>query len=67
MIGSGAIIREATEKDIENIMKIEKDSFPIGIRETTETFLDRLSVFREGFLVITDEGNTPVGYITSEI
>lgn len=67
MINSGVSVREATEKDIESIMKIEHDSFPIGIRETKETFVERLSVFGEGFLVITDEGNEPIGYITSEI
>jgi len=67
MKNSGVNVREARKKDIEAIMKIEHDSFPIGIRETKETFLERLKVFGEGFLVLTDEENSPLGYITSEL
>ncbi len=67
MISSGISVREATINDIEAIMKIENDSFVVGIRESTETFLERLSVFEEGFLVLADEDNCPVGYITSEL
>jgi len=44
-------IRNATAKDIDSIMFIEKKSFISEIQENRETFENRIKVFPEGFVV----------------
>ncbi|MGE5678436.1 MAG: GNAT family N-acetyltransferase [Pseudomonadota bacterium] len=63
----GISIREAAPEDIGAIMRIEADAFHTTIRESKETFEARIEEFPEGCLILTDEGNMPIGYITSEI
>jgi len=62
------IIRTASLDDIDDIMKIERECFPIGIVENEDVFIERIKTFKDGFLVVVDkELNQCVGYITSEI
>ncbi|MDP2215792.1 MAG: N-acetyltransferase [Methanolobus sp.] len=59
-------IRNAEPGDIEKIMHIEHESFQEHIRESRDVFLDRISAFREGFLVM-EICEDICGYISSEI
>ena len=59
-------IRNAEIDDIEAIMLIEKDSFHENIVESLETFLERIRVFPDGFLVLEIKGRV-IGYISSEL
>jgi len=43
----------ATEADIDEIMRIENNAFKTGIRENRTTFLDRLTVCPECFMVLS--------------
>ena len=58
--------RMATKKDIKNIMKIEEEAFEKDVCEKEEVFLERIDIFKDGFLVIEFEGEI-IGYISSEI
>lgn len=60
------LIRNAKPEDIEQIMRIEDESFEEHIRESRSVFLDRISAFREGFLVLEISGDI-CGYISSEL
>lgn len=62
--------------DISEIMKIERAAFIPAIQENQRTFEERLSVFPEGFFVLSDNSDETVlqnrkaqvaGYFTSEI
>lgn len=64
---SGISIREAVPRDIEAIMGIEAEAFHATIRESKETFEARIREFPGGCLMLEDEVNAPIGYITSEI
>jgi len=61
-------LRKACFSDIEKIMAIENNSFIPEIREKRVLFLERLSVFPEGFFLFEEKksGNT-VGYFSSEL
>lgn len=58
--------RNASIKDIDKIMAIEKDCFKIGVREKKNIFKKRLDVFADGFIVITDNDEV-IGYACGEI
>lgn len=60
-------IRKVYEKDISKIMDIENQSFEKGIRENEIVFIKRMAIFNDGFLVLVDERDVPLGYISSEI
>ncbi len=60
------LIRNATINDIEDIMDIEHESFHETVYEDWSVFLDRISTFPDGFLVLEVNGNV-CGYISSEI
>lgn len=60
------LIRNATINDIEDIMDIEHESFHETVYEDRSVFLDRISIFPDGFLVLEVNGNV-CGYISSEI
>lgn len=60
-------LRDASEKDIADIMLIENASFLQGIREDEDVFLKRVSVFPQGFILLVDESGSPKGYFASEI
>lgn len=60
-------VRKANLKDIEAIMNIENESFDTGIRENKKVMLERLSTFNDGFLVLVDKEDIPLGYISSEL
>ena len=61
-------IRKASFLDIEKIMAIENDSFIPEIREKREIFLERLSVFPEGFFLFEEkESGKAAGYFSSEL
>lgn len=51
-------LREAYERDIEDIMTIEFDAFADGIRENKLVFLERIGCYPEGFVLL--EENNPV-------
>lgn len=62
--------------DIQDIMKIERQSFIPSIQEKQKTFEKRLEVFPQGFLVLTDSSEKIVkqngkaltaGYLCSEL
>lgn len=62
------VIRQAGESDIPDIMRIEADSFASRIIEAEQTFRERLGVFPQGFLVLTDrETDRALGYFTAEL
>ena len=62
------ILRKASQPDIKEIMKIEKDSFLPEIREKEELFLERICVFPEGFFVFEEEETGHLaGYFSSEL
>lgn len=60
-------LRQAQLSDLEQIMDIEGQAFPPGIAESRETFIQRLSIFPQGFYVLVDETGVCIGYIASEI
>jgi len=60
------LIRPACIDDLPRIMEIESHCFDEGVRESEETYAQRISVFTEGFLVI-DAPEGISGFITSEI
>ncbi|MCB1144923.1 MAG: GNAT family N-acetyltransferase [Leptospiraceae bacterium] len=61
-------IRFAESIDIQHIMNIETNGFPPGIAEKEETFLERIRIFPEGFLLIESSQNREVlGYVCGEI
>jgi len=67
MVINGFQIRKATKKDIDSIVNIENNGFDEGLRETKDTFVERIEIFNDGFLVLTDEDSKILGYISSEI
>lgn len=60
------VIREILLSDIDEIMKMEYLSFPEDVWEKRELFLERIQVFKEGFLIMEIDGKK-AGYMTSEI
>jgi ribosomal-protein-alanine N-acetyltransferase len=48
-------------------MDIENESFAKGIRENEKVMLERIETFSEGFLVLVDQSDIPLGYISSEL
>jgi len=66
-------------KDIEGIMKVEKEAFHLGIVEKEEVFLERIDAFSEGFLVLEENkeaieknkqiatGENIIGYVCGEL
>jgi ribosomal-protein-alanine N-acetyltransferase len=60
------IFRQATLKDLDDIMSIENDSFPAGIKESKEIYTDRIEIFPEGNSVCEIDGKC-VGCICTEI
>jgi len=59
--------------DIDEILAIEGECFAPGIRETAETFEDRIKAFPSGFIMLDRVGDSPVsraetaGYFCSEL
>lgn len=60
------LIRNAAISDIDDIMDIEHESFHENVYEDRSVFLDRISTFPDGLLVLEVNGNV-CGYISSEI
>lgn len=70
-------LEQAKESDLDTIMYIEQACFLEGIRETKETFSQRLLTFPKGFYLLKriaqDQKDNPtnkietIGYFTSEI
>lgn len=58
--------RSATPKDLQAIMTVEKESFDPAIVEDEATFLERIKVFSNGFLIACIEDEA-IGYICSEL
>ena len=44
-------LKTASLTDIDDILRVEKESFATEIQESRETFLQRLAVFPDGFIV----------------
>lgn len=68
------IIQRATPQNIDEIMRLENESFAEGIRETKSVFSERLSVFPDGNFVLTNsevnqtsQNNRLAGYLCSEL
>ena len=62
------ILRKACMADISDIMEIESESFEPGIAESRDVFIERITTFNEGFLVLEDLNiNKCIGYIASEL
>ncbi|WMW26271.1 N-acetyltransferase [Methanolobus sediminis] len=59
-------IRNAEKEDIEGIMCVEHRSFHTNIAENSDTFLERIESFSDGFLVMVIDGEI-AGYISSEL
>jgi len=59
-------IRQATPGDIDSILRIEGESFDLAIQEDRKTFLERIEVFPEGF-VLLHVGEIAAGYLCSEL
>lgn len=60
-------IRNACVDDIEQIMQVEEESFDETVQENRETFLERISVFAEGFYVFYENDFRIAGYFSSEL
>lgn len=52
--------------DIDAIITIESECFTPGIRETVETFKDRIKAFPSGFIML-ERGAEKAGYFCSEL
>ena len=59
-------LRLANPSDIKLIMDMESKGFDPGVRETEDTYLERIRVFPQGAVIMESNG-TPVGCIFSEI
>lgn len=60
------IFRSAHPGDIDNILSIEDDCFPEGIKESRKLYWDRISIFPTGCVVCEIE-NRCIGCIFAEI
>ncbi len=61
-------IRNATADDIEKIMEIEKSAFIPEIQERRGLFLERIELFRKGFVIFFEKENgKTAGYLSSEL
>lgn len=63
---SGLKIRQAQSRDIKEILRIEKEAWPKGLRATREIFHSRLKTFPEGFLCAVMNGEMQ-GFVVTEI
>lgn len=60
--------RKATRDDLVCILDIEEESFADGIKESESIFLERLTTFSSGFILLeVKDYSKPVGYICSEL
>lgn len=59
-------LKTASLTDLDDILRVEKESFVPDIQESRETFLQRLAVFPDGFIVFEHE-KTKAGYLCSEL
>jgi|GEM_PF-860970 len=59
-------VRQVTEKDLDEIMEIERRVWPENMRATRDMLLSRLKTFPEGFLCVVKNGKI-VGFVCSEI
>jgi len=62
----GLQIRQAKSKDMGKILRIEKETWPEGLRATREMFHSRLRTFPEGFLCAV-ENREVRGFVVTEI
>lgn len=60
------LLRTARLDDIDGIMAVEQQAFIPSIQEQKSVFIERLSVFSEGFFVVCDDSEIQ-GYISCEI
>ena len=60
-------LRQAFVSDIQDIMNVEAEAFFTPIREKEEVFVERITVFPQGFFVLIDQDTNKVcGYFASE-
>ncbi|NIN92584.1 hypothetical protein GTO36_06305 [bacterium] len=62
----GLELRQAGLRDIKEILRIEKEAWPNGLRATKEMFRSRLKTFPEGFLCAVMDGKIQ-GFVVTEI
>jgi hypothetical protein len=63
---SGLKIRQAQFRDIKEIIRIEKEAWPKGLRAIKEMFHSRLKTFPEGFLCAVMNGEIQ-GFVVTQI
>jgi ribosomal-protein-alanine N-acetyltransferase len=63
---NNVVIRNATAKDIDFIMTIEKMCFDEDTVESEAIYLERINLFSDGFLIL-EVNSTFVGFISSEL
>jgi hypothetical protein len=59
-------IRQARLSDIKEILRVEKEAWPEGLRATREIINSRLNTFPEGFLCAVENGEIK-GFVVTEI
>ncbi len=62
----GLEVRQAGSRDIKEILRIEREAWPKGLRATKEMFHSRLKTFPEGFLCAVMDGEIQ-GFVVTEI
>ncbi|HUW23071.1 MAG TPA: hypothetical protein VMW39_03475, partial [bacterium] len=62
----GLEVRQAKLRDIKEILRIEREAWPKGLRATKEMFHSRLKTFPEGFLCAVMDGEIQ-GFVVTEI
>ena len=59
-------VRQAIPSDIDSVMAVEVEAFDPLIRETRDTFLERMASFPDGFFVLEADGMVS-GYACTEL
>ncbi|WP_293780891.1 GNAT family N-acetyltransferase [uncultured Oxalicibacterium sp.] len=65
--GQALPLRLANEDDLDRIIMLETLGFAAGICESREVMQHRLRHFPQGFLILADDRNQAVGYLSSEL
>lgn len=59
-------IRNATKNDINEVVRLENEIWPLGTRASKDKFISRLEIFSQGFFLAYKNGEL-IGVSTSEI
>ncbi len=61
------LLERASVADLDQVMGLEDEGFPPGIRESRAVFERRIRAFPEGFLLARPAGQAAMGYLCAEI